>query len=584
MLGVIKTVNDFDLVVSLPNQLTGFVSCDRISTHLTARFAAFSGNAAPTTVPSEIPSLSQFYSVGEVVVARISGLAAPGQKRRIELSLQPALVNMGLSLETIASGVMLVGEIQSQEDRGWTVAFGLASSTDIVGFLPASDVDGTRIKVLSGKTMPLLVSSAFENKTSRVVTLTAAIDTIASTKLGLSSVDWVSLRCGTKVEATIKEIKKGNLLVSVAGHNAHIDLMNLPDGVMLKRHKDLDLAEHFPVGKTILTRVAICDVEEKHVWLTSKSSILAWAPSVEFPHLGEHKDETRVTRIDPGTGLLASFSSGPATIHAYVHISRLADERVENIDGPFKVGSKHSARLIDFDIFSGMYIASFKTSDLKAPILRIQDLHPGQTVRGSVLKCESFGVVVALTDRIRALCPMAQLSELQSEIALKAYSVGQKYKFRVLDADPVTRRITLTRKKSLLDTNLPILADYSQAQVGNAHEGYIVAIRDFGCIVRFFGNVKGIVTVAEMSDEFVDRPQDSYFVGQVVRCRVIQCSPETAELKLSFRKQAGPKALPEGFKRSKAPASGPAQRSSKKSKAIADDAPKTTLDELVATN
>lgn len=42
LLGVIKKVNDYDMVVSLPNHLTGFVSVDQVSKNFSESFEAFS--------------------------------------------------------------------------------------------------------------------------------------------------------------------------------------------------------------------------------------------------------------------------------------------------------------------------------------------------------------------------------------------------------------------------------------------------------------------------------------------------------------------------------------------------------------
>lgn len=339
---------------------------------------------------------------------------------------------------------------------------------------------------------------------------------------------------------------------------------------MLRRHKELDLAEHFPIGKKITVRVAAVDKEEKQLWLTCKGGILNWNPVLNSERFGQRVEDARVCRIDAKTGLVIAMED-PKTLqlaYAYVHISRLSDERVEKFESSpyYKVGTRHVARLIDYDAFSAIYIASLKDSDIKATILRLADLHPGQTVRGEVLRVESYGVIVGITDRVRALCPTPHLTELQSEQAVKSYTVGQKYKFKVLDCDPAARKVTLTRKKGLLDSQLPVLYMWDQLVPGNQHDGYIVALRDFGCIVRFFGDVKGIVPVAEMSDEFVDRPQDSFFPGQVVRCRVVKCDPAAKELKLTFRKQTGPKSLPAGFKRSSSLPAEQASESGKRAK------------------
>ncbi|PJF17626.1 hypothetical protein PSACC_02562 [Paramicrosporidium saccamoebae] len=556
VLGVVKAVNDLDMCISLPNQLTGFVTCDRISPSLTAALASIE-------TATEIPSLTSMYQVGELVVASIVAVESPkkgGTKRRLELSLIPETVNKGIEDDSFVEGIIVVGEVCSHEDRGYTVSFGTGG---MVGFLP----DANTISPLSvGKTVTCIVTSSFQNRANRVITLSLDTKTIAES-IFQTKANVCSLRCGTMVQAEVKAIKNSHLTVSFSGHEGKIDVLNLPDTVMMRRHKDLDLAEHFPVGKKITARIMHVDVEEKKFLLSAKTNIVGWKCEMQTERIGERVEGATVYRIDVGLGVALSLGDEK---FAYAHISRLSDEHVEKIEGAYKVGSRHLTRLIDFDAFSGIYQASLQPSILKESILRIEDVHPGQIVRGQILKVEAFGVVVSITDRIRAICPKFHLTEVQTDQALKSYHVGQKYKFRVVDCDPKTRRITLTRKKGLLDSTLPVFTDYLQLVPGNSHDGYIVAIRNFGCIVRFYGEVKGIVTVAEMTDEYVDHPQDSFFVGQVVRCRIVKGDANAKELTLSLRKRTGPKSRPEGSK----PNEG--ERASKKSK--------ITLDDLVTVN
>lgn len=549
---MIKAVNDFDMVISLPNHLTGFVSCERVSSSMVARLAAVtSGDMAAV---AEIPSLEKLYTAGELVTAVISGLVSPtGGKRRIELSLLPSKVNKDIKPEELASGTIVAGEIKSREDRGYTVDLGLCTEGEMVGFLPDSEAPAGLVE---GKTVALMVAASFKERASRVITLTMNTRSIVQTRLPReASVE--ALRCGSLVSAQITAVAKLHIEVSFAGYSGRIDVLNLPDNVMLKRHKDLELSEHFSIGKKLDARLIHIDYEEKHFMLSAKLGILQWKVSLETERIGARIEESRVMRIDPKMGVLISIKEDA---FAYVHISRLSEEHVEQIDGPFKVGTKHVARLIDYDAFSGLYLASFKSLDLSAPILRIQDLHPGQTVRGEAIRIEKYGVLISLSERIRAICPLAQLSEVPSDMAIKAYTLGQKYKFRVLDCDPKTRRITLTRKRGLLESTLPILSSYEAAQPENFYTGYIAAIREFGIIVRFYGEVKGIVTVNEMSEEYQDIPQESFFIGQVVKCRVVSCDPAAKALKVSFRKQSGPKLIPGEKRKSKEVKVGPEQQ------------------------
>ena len=69
---------------------------------------------------------------------------------------------------------------------------------------------------------------------------------------------------------------------------------------------------------------------------------------------------------------------------------------------------------------------------------------------------------------------------------------------KVLSVEPDRRRLLLTHKKTLRESSLPIITDYSEAQPGVSCHGYVVAIKDFGCIVSFYNNIKGLVPRAEL--------------------------------------------------------------------------------------
>lgn len=629
IIGVIKTVNDFDLVLSLPNHLTGFVACDRTSVALGDLFAQAASSAKYEKSQSEVdtstkkidlPSLKKWYKSGEIVIGVIKNIQDPKRnigitsdsaqsKRRIEISLLPEDVNCNILPDSISPGVILAGEILTREDRGYTVALGISNDKNdsLLGFLPDADaIPGLEIL----KTIPLLVSSSFQTftapedlkssrglkdgkkrrkDTSRVVTLTGLLDNFSNSPI--KSKDAASLRCGCLVDCKIESTNRTFITVSFNGFQGNVDILNLPDAVMMKRNRDLDLSELFPVGTRMPLRIAFCDFGEKTWLLTAK--LLTWTAKSDedFSIIGSRIEKALLIRSDPTLGALFSISnaakstqnsneisskkklsditlkskhfktskdiiSASSTLQAeqgsvnqeaegteqfaYVHISRLSDEHIKTMDF-FKVGSKHNLRIIDHDVFSGLFLASAKQSTWDEEILRVEDLTPGRPIRGEAIAVEKYGVVVALSPRIRAICPINHLSETQTPGILDAFNVGQKYKFRVLDCDPSTRRITLTRKKGLLESSLPILQNLNQACVGSFYDGYIVALKSFGALVRFYGEARGIVTVAELTDEYLDTPQDSYFVGQVVRCRVLKVDSTAGNLTLSLRKTTGPK-------------------------------------------
>ena len=49
-----------------------------------------------------------------------------------------------------------------------------------------------------------------------------------------------------------------------------------------------------------------------------------------------------------------------------------------------------------------------------------------------------------------------------------------------------------------MNSSLPVITDYSDAAPGVSCHGYINAIKDFGCFVVFYNNVKGLVPRSEL--------------------------------------------------------------------------------------
>ena len=63
--------------------------------------------------------------------------------------------------------------------------------------------------------------------------------------------------------------------------------------------------------------------------------------------------------------------------------------------------------------------------------------------------------------------------------------------------DPEKNRICLTAKKTLLDSQLPIVASIADAGVGALAHAVVYKVSERMLSVEFFNNVKGIVPLRE---------------------------------------------------------------------------------------
>lgn len=499
------------------------------------------------------PTLKEFYRVGDGVIGTIVAVqgGTEGKKRkRLELSLIPAQVNADLLAEDLEIGTILPGEIKSIEDKGYIVDLGLQKETP--GFLAF----GKSEKLSLGSVVHCRVTA----KNRAVITLEAVEENLEATKSSELK-NFASLRPGTLVEnLEIKGIHEGLINVMINDtHSGQLDIFNVPVLNTLANPKTQTpgIAANYSVGMKIpCARIVFADC---HVGSEEKALILSALPSVlssdkvrrqvesisnETCSVGSKFEDARIVRIDPGLGVVLALDS-EAKEFAQVHISRLSDEKITKITAPYRLNSVHPCRIIDYDPFAAISIASMAPSCLEQQFLSIDSIPIGSVVRGEVsVITPGLGILVNLTERIRALCPINQLTETQSQDALKSYRLGQKFKFRVLSTDPSARRVMLTRKKGLLESDLAPLCDYSDAKVGEFYDGYVASIRPFGCIVRFFGDVKAILPLSELTEEsFVKEAKEVVFEGQVIRCRVIRLDREAQSMAVSLRKTDTPKAF-----------------------------------------
>lgn len=544
LLGRIKQVNELDLAVSLPNHLTGFVRIDSISEGLSTRLTRLVDGKGDE---ESVPNLKELYSPGEPVVCRVvavEGNMASEKKdqkkprrRRIELSL---MVKHSLESEdSIAVGSVLSGEVVSWEDRGWMISFG--GKTGKQGFLPFDSGEGIQV----GKTVLCTIASA-PQPNARIVQLKAAVRA-TSINLPPAGHSIEAATVGSLVIAQVTEVKESEVHVKFGGgHVGILDKMQM-DLAFDEDGDEVSLKQRYKPGMSLTLRIIAVDPKESTAILfSSKQSILDFSTQdvTVAERLGETVKAARIVAIWQNLGITLALEQDDCILTAFAHISRLSDDHVPSrIQAPYKIGSRHDCRLIDFDWFDGVYQASLQPSLLAQPILRFEDLTPGRIVHGRVARKESYGILVHITDHVRAICPVAHLTETGSPAALEKIKEGQRLRFRVLDCHPQDRKATLTRKTGLLaDDALPrVLTCLGDARVGDSYDGYVCALADFGALIRFFGDAKGLATVGELSDDFVDRPQELYFVGQVVRARILKVDQEKGELLVSLRKKTGPK-------------------------------------------
>ena len=116
----------------------------------------------------------------------------------------------------------------------------------------------------------------------------------------------------------------------------------------------------------------------------------------------------------------------------------------------------------------------------------------------------------------------------------KLFKIGGELKVQVLDCQPEAKRLILTNRKSIINSQLSILSSsYDDIEIGTIAHGVISNITEFGVFVGFHSNLKGFAHVSECAEEFIKKPDDVFVVGQVVKARIL--GMDKGKLKLSFK-------------------------------------------------
>ena len=79
-----------------------------------------------------------------------------------------------------------------------------------------------------------------------------------------------------------------------------------------------------------------------------------------------------------------------------------------------------------------------------------------------------------------------------------------------------------------------MVKDWDTAVPGAVTEGVVVKITDSGLLVQLWGELRGWVPKSQLSTETIDMPEKIFWLGQAVKCRVMDADPAKDKISLSL--------------------------------------------------
>ncbi|KAI9142050.1 hypothetical protein BKA69DRAFT_1037920 [Paraphysoderma sedebokerense] len=562
LLGAIREIGELELVVSLPNQLTGHVAITEISDVISQQVEKFAqiedlddeSIQVDKDVP-ELPNLRALFRVGQLVPCAIINIVSPSSstmavssidssnhsslpKKRIDLSLKPKLVNQDITVDNLVDKMTICGAVLSVEDHGYVIDLGI---NQINGFLHKNKAKNYVNSINGGKDLVLgqIIECAIDDmkpNAKRTIPLTLEPEIVyKSVPKSLENVTFDALKPGALVNAKVKSVLTNGFLVKFhsSAFEGTVDHFHIESPSFTMDDQVIEKYQQ----KAFKARILWVDNQNKTVGLTTRKHLLEWK-AASFPdqlEVGTILEKVVVKRFDDKSGCLCLIPN-EAKIAGYAHLPSLSDSKLSSAERvqKFKEGSKHRCRILRHDTIDGLLNISFQKSILNMPFLRLQDLKVGSSIKATVNKVESYGIVVSITDNLRGLVPSLHLADVMLTHPELKYKPGKSYTFKVLSVDVEQRRVQLTAKKSLINSILPIIQSYTDAQTDMITQGVVTSLQSYGIIVTFWNNVRGLVHISELSNQFVNDPKEVVKLGQVVKCRVIESNPEDQKLKLSL--------------------------------------------------
>lgn len=522
VLARVHTVLPLHLILSLPNNLLAHVPITEVSNTLTKLLTAEEAMALDEDEESDdestAPDLAQLFVPGQYVPAKVLTLYPTASQSfisqypvtettrlasRVELTLVPEKVNSEVAKKDLETGYFLVGEVRSEEDKGWIIGVGLntedgssvegfVSKDEVAKFVPAQ-------ALIPGQLLPATISAIAAG--GRVVHLSLNQQDIARSQI--SEVSTVgSIVPGHSVNALITAVVPSGLNVKVAGFfDGTIDLAHLPLG-------EHDIEDKYKIGKKIRARVIYDNLAANphsfalsalpHVLnLTSPTQEGDDTPLELAIPIGKVYQSVKVTRVLNDWGVMVRTQDG---LEGFVHISHLADERIpvlSNATPQFKVGTLHRARVIGHSPMDGVLLLSFEQSVLSQLFMQVSELKIGQQLRGTIRRLTDKMLFVNVHGNVDGIVHPTHYADIRLKHPQKRFKPEASVKARVLYLEPARNRVVLTLKKTFLESDLAVPQNFEDLKVGEVTLGSVLKIVDKGVIVELFAGLKAFIPHSE---------------------------------------------------------------------------------------
>lgn len=220
-----------------------------------------------------------------------------------------------------------------------------------------------------------------------------------------------------------------------------------------------------------------------------------------------------------------------------------------------KVGDEVDATVVDLENERGLVELSFRAAGHRKAWNVLEELRRSGTITPvRVLEANKGGLLIQLGN-VQGFLPVSQLSpgnyprvsggDRQKILEKLKTFVGKPLDAKVIDVDPREEKLIVSEKAAWEERQGDVLAQY---HTGDAINGIVTALADFGVFVRFpvadgedagstppaENHLEGLIHISEISWKRVEHPRDVVKIGEHVRVQIINI--EGSKIFLSLKR------------------------------------------------
>ncbi|MED1944392.1 MULTISPECIES: 30S ribosomal protein S1 [Brevibacillus] len=330
---------------------------------------------------------------------------------------------------TISVGDVVKATVTKVEDKQALVDLGYKYD----GLIPISELSPLHVEKVSDV---VAVGDTFEVK---VIKLNDEKEELVVSKKAVAmESSWSELeqkmQAGEIIEATVKEVVKGGLVVDVG-------VRGFIPASMVERHFVEDFSDY--KGKTLALKVVEMDKEKNKVILSHKA-VLEDEAKVQKQSI---MDKIQVGQVLEGTvqrmtdfGVFVDIGG----VDGLVHVSELAWNRVDKPSDVVKEGDKVQVKVLKIDRENERIGLSIKETQAGPWANVAEDFKAGSILNGTVKRLVSFGAFIELAPGIEGLVHISQIANRRVNTPSEVLKEGQEVQVKVLEVVPQEQRISLS--------------------------------------------------------------------------------------------------------------------------------------------